>query len=289
LSQGAIMEWKPFPEGTRVKHRDEGYQGWVDGLTQVHEGGKVNPDGKSKYRIRVHGHEKRRLAAELEIADCKDIESIFRSTEDLLQKRIEKQGKEKPEKERLDHWNRLIPLPCTIWALGEYHPERDQKGNLIVNRGNHTHHILRLKKEGPSDVLNYFYEKLDKILAEESTIAMIPSSIPSSLNHGLKDVIRRLAQNRRVDSSSSLLRHQPILPSQSASYYRLNREDINRHLDSIKVIDSSLIWYRVVLLMDDIATTGTSFMGCRKLLLDAGASEVVCLALGVTARLVKKG
>jgi hypothetical protein len=48
------MNWKPFPEGTRVKHRDEGYDGWIDGVTEIRKGGKVNPDGKSKYRIRLH-------------------------------------------------------------------------------------------------------------------------------------------------------------------------------------------------------------------------------------------
>jgi hypothetical protein len=36
----------------------------------------------------------------------------------------------------------------------------------------------------------------------------------------------------------------------------------------------------VILLLDNVITTGTTFMACRKLLLDADAAEVVCFALG---------
>src|SRR5919106_2186441 len=98
------MGWKPFSEGTRVKHRDEGYEGWVDGVTERHEGGKVNPDAKSKYRMRLHDCEKRALAAEQEIEHCKDLESIFRSTATLLQKRIDKRSHDKKETERWRQW-----------------------------------------------------------------------------------------------------------------------------------------------------------------------------------------
>jgi hypothetical protein len=295
------MDWKPFSKGTRVKHRDEGYEGWVDGVTELHAGGKLNPDAKSKYRIRLHDHEKRALAAEQEIEHCKDLESIFRSTATLLQKRIDKQSHDKKENERWRQWNLILPLPCTIWALGEYRPERNQTGGYVVSRGDHTRHILNLKKGALSNAVDYFVEKLEESLAEGFPICMIPSSDPSTISRGLGTVIQRLAQKDRLDASSALIRHQPILPSQSASYYEMqgkrlgvpipidaDRKNIHRHLDTIKVIDSSLIRSRVVLLLDDIVTTGTSFMGCRKLLLDAGASEVVCLALGVTAR-VKGG
>jgi hypothetical protein len=302
------MNWKPFPEGTRVKHRDEGYEGWVDGLTEIRKGGKVNPDEKSKYRIRLHGRDKRALAAEQEIEHCKDLESIFRSTTTLLQRKIDKQSHDKKENERWREWNAILPLPCTIWALGEYRP--NQTGKYVSGRGEHTQHILNLKKVAHSNAVDYFVEKLDEILAHRFPICTIPSSDPSTSSHGLETVVRRLAQKDRVDASSVLFRHCPILASQSASRYKLirknlirkglairddmidmlvkrgemidprvlaDRGNIRRHLDTIKVVDSSLIRSQVVLLLDDIVTTGTSFMACRKLLLDAGASEVVCL------------
>jgi hypothetical protein len=307
------MNWKPFPEGTRVKHSDEGYEGWVDGVTEIRKGGKVNPDGKSKYRIRSHDY-KIALAAEQEIEHCKDLERVFRSTATLLQKKIDKQSHDKKENERWRQWNFIVPLPCTIWALGEYRPERNQIGKYVSSRGDHTQHILNLKKVAASSSVDYFIEKLDEILAHGFPICMIPSSAPSTINisTGLETVIRRLAQKDRVDATSVLIRHRGIMASQSASHYKsllkrlgisidkidmlvkkgevidpgviADRGNISRHLDTIKVVDSCLIRSQVVLLLDDIVTTGTSFMGCRKLLLDAGASEVVCLALGITAR-----
>lgn len=286
------MDWKPFPDGNRVKHRDKGYEGWIDGLTEVAKGGKVNPDGKSKYRIRLHNRERRELAAEQEIEDRKDLETIFRSTATLLHKRIDKQSIDRQENDRWREWNRLLPLPCTIWALGEYH---SLTGGDVTSRGNHTSQILNVKKGALPTAVNYFVGKLDEILSGSFPICIIPSSNPSTTSLGLREIIQGLAQNGRVDASSSLIRHEAIIPSQSATIKRpvvkkyglpldADRENIHRHLDSIKVVDSSVIRSRVVLLLDDIVTTGTSFMACRKLLLDAGASEVVCLALGITKR-----
>jgi hypothetical protein len=228
----------------------------------------------------------------------------------LLKKKIDKKSYDKKENEHWRQWNAILPLPCTIWALGEYRP--NQIGKYVIGRGEHTQHILNLKKLAHSSSIDYFIEKLDEILAEGFPICTIPSSDPSTSSHGLETVVRRLAQKDRVDASSALIRHWPILASQSASYYESRRKrsgirddtidmlvksgqaidprvladrgNIRRHLDTIKVVDSSLIRSQVVLLLDDIVTTGTSFMGCRKLLLDAEASEVVCLALGVTGR-----
>lgn len=306
------MNWKPLPDGTRVKHGEKGYEGWVDGLSGLHKGGKVNPDGKSKYRIRVHGHQMRELAAESEIDVCNDVDSMFRSETSLLQKRIDKRSKDKSENERLREWDAILPLPCTIWALKEYHPERDQRGGYVASRGDHTKHILNLKKRALPSSVDYFVDQLDRILTQGFPICMVPSSYPGT-SGGIVDVIHRLAQNDRINASSLLTRHQAVVPSQSAKYYihltqqakkaglgiehlsrgmgypiDAPRDDIHRHLNTIKIVDSPSIRSRVVLLLDDIVTTGTSFMACRKLLLDAGASDVLCLALGVTTK-VKGG
>lgn len=50
--------------GTKVKHCQEGYEGLIDGRTEICQGPKRNPDGKSQYRIRVQNQEKRKLACE---------------------------------------------------------------------------------------------------------------------------------------------------------------------------------------------------------------------------------
>ena len=53
-----------LPNGTKVRHRVDGFVGHIDGLTQLCKGPKRNPDGVSQYRIRIVGQDRRELAAE---------------------------------------------------------------------------------------------------------------------------------------------------------------------------------------------------------------------------------
>jgi hypothetical protein len=45
--------WIRIPNGTRVRHRSEAYEGVIDGLTEIVSGPERNPDGKTQYRVKV--------------------------------------------------------------------------------------------------------------------------------------------------------------------------------------------------------------------------------------------
>lgn len=45
--------WVRIPDGTRVRHRSEAYEGVIDGLTEIVSGSERNPDGKTQYRVKV--------------------------------------------------------------------------------------------------------------------------------------------------------------------------------------------------------------------------------------------
>ncbi|MFO0700355.1 MAG: hypothetical protein U0236_14110 [Nitrospira sp.] len=45
--------WVRIPNGTRVRHRSEAYEGIIDGLTEIVSGSERNPDGKTQYRVKV--------------------------------------------------------------------------------------------------------------------------------------------------------------------------------------------------------------------------------------------
>lgn len=47
--------WVRIPNGTRVRHRSEAYEGIIDGLTEIVSGSERNPDGKTQYRVKVEG------------------------------------------------------------------------------------------------------------------------------------------------------------------------------------------------------------------------------------------
>jgi len=48
-------DWVRIPDGTRVKHRREGQEGVIDGLTELVTGLQRNPDGRTQYRINIGG------------------------------------------------------------------------------------------------------------------------------------------------------------------------------------------------------------------------------------------
>ncbi len=55
--------WIRIPDGTKVRHRSEAYEGVIDGLTEIVSGSERNPDGKTQYRVNV-GDSTRLLVSE---------------------------------------------------------------------------------------------------------------------------------------------------------------------------------------------------------------------------------
>lgn len=65
-----------IPNGTKVRHRLEGYEGTIDGLTaMVVKGAKLNPDRTTQYRVDV-GTPRRNLAAEEDLLILLDPEGL---------------------------------------------------------------------------------------------------------------------------------------------------------------------------------------------------------------------
>jgi len=59
----SIEQWVRIPNGTKVRHRTEAYEGTIDGLTEIVSGADRNPDGKTQYRVNV-GDSTRLLVSE---------------------------------------------------------------------------------------------------------------------------------------------------------------------------------------------------------------------------------
>jgi hypothetical protein len=58
-----VEHWVRIPDGTRVRHRTEAYEGIIDGLTEIVSSSDRNPDGKTQYRVNV-GDSTRLLVSE---------------------------------------------------------------------------------------------------------------------------------------------------------------------------------------------------------------------------------
>lgn len=63
ISPKALKTWIRIPDGTKVRLREGGQQGVIDGLTELVVGPARNPDGKTQYRLNV-GDPERMLVTE---------------------------------------------------------------------------------------------------------------------------------------------------------------------------------------------------------------------------------
>ena len=68
--------WARIPDGTKVRHTSaDGCEGFIDGLTEIVNSPKRNPDGKTLYRLNV-GTPHRQLAAEADLLILLDQEGL---------------------------------------------------------------------------------------------------------------------------------------------------------------------------------------------------------------------
>lgn len=75
--------WVRIPDGTKVRHRSEAYDGIIDGLTEIVSGSERNPDGRTQYRVNV-GNSTRLLVSEHHLnilLDNKNLVQLGRETE----------------------------------------------------------------------------------------------------------------------------------------------------------------------------------------------------------------
>ena len=135
--------------------------------------------------------------------------------------------------------------------------------------------ILDLK-EGKPAAVQYFYNLLDAEICEDVTICVVPSSDENKKNTGMTMLGEMLAQDgKRINKVFYLQREHSIDKLATGG----NR-DKSVHLNSISTLDDMEISGDVVLLMDDVTTTGNSLYACKEILLSKGANKVEMFALG---------
>jgi predicted amidophosphoribosyltransferase len=145
----------------------------------------------------------------------------------------------------------------------------------LVAATRHTRAIDALNR-GRKWALKQFTEQLDRLLAENITIVVVPGHTPFGDDPPLRELGRALClESRRADGTGCLMRTEKIrrISYGGPSYRQLHR-------DTIEVRQPELLRDRPVLLLDDIVKSGASLRACRELLDEHGATEVQALALG---------
>ncbi|TYS12986.1 hypothetical protein FZC78_22645 [Rossellomorea vietnamensis] len=163
----------------------------------------------------------------------------------------------------------------SFWYLDEYYPYRIG-GELNPNFDTNSGLILDLK-EGLLKGINHYFDILDEMLNRNITLCTVPSSDSLKKVTGIRSLAQKLAAHNRIDATSCLYRETTI-PKAAHGGPR----SVEVHLQTIRVINTHLIYNKEILLLDDIKTSGSSLKACKKLLLNAGAKKVVTLAVGKT-------
>ena len=168
-----------------------------------------------------------------------------------------------------------------IISYGDYKPygwHKHVEGGDSSNYPEHSRRILDVKEGKPRGV-EHFARLLGDDLSEIDgfAIAVVPSHDPNSHTSGLRQIAAKLATGKRTDASGCLIR--------TAKINKLAHggdRNIDIHLQTIRVDNPEKIRGRHVLLIDDVTKSGNSLRASSRLLYEAGAKFVQCVALGRT-------
>lgn len=144
----------------------------------------------------------------------------------------------------------------------------------------HSGKLLDLK-EAREAGLAFFLQVLTTEIKTNTPLALaaVPSSDSTKLRSGVQLLVTRFAPViGALDLGNLILRTQSI-PKLATGGNR----SMDVHLASMEANVVARTKGRAVMLLDDVMTTGNSLAAGRQILLNAGASEVFCVALGQTS------
>lgn len=163
-----------------------------------------------------------------------------------------------------------------IVFLEDYHPKRNGN-NPFFN--DFCINILNLKGGFEVDI-NYFANRLAKLFDNSAfLLCTVPSSTANPQNNnGVAKLARKLTQIKPniKDGTNYLIRNKSIPKAHLGG-----ARDIQLHLDTIIVNNLYFAYNIPILILDDVTTTGSSLIACKKLLLKY-SKDVTCMALGHT-------
>lgn len=149
--------------------------------------------------------------------------------------------------------------------------------------------MLNLKKDGEEykhlreSAINYYYEIYKEFIKPLIKWPMSAVIVPSSKNNkygtGLSELVMKLCEHTQMTYYPGILKRVFDIKKLADG----GKRDINIHLSSIEIDNEVAVKGKVVLLVDDVTTTGNSLLACEQILLDSGALFVVKLALAKTS------
>ncbi len=173
-----------------------------------------------------------------------------------------------------EDWEALS-LEGEVIRCGFYHRYRNPDGTVNQAFDMFSGKILDVKDKKERGI-DFFFRQLDEEICKDVTICVVPSHLAGKSNQsGIADLGRRLAENGRIDKVDFLLRKETI-----DKLAHGGSRDIKVQINSIGTNQDMSIAGDVVLIVDDVTTSGASLEACKQVLMEHGARRVAMLALG---------
>lgn len=171
-------------------------------------------------------------------------------------------------------------LTSYIICLVRYHPYRDGKNPHFDDTSGLLIDLKERKPKAIEAFTQMIEEKAHAVVDNHWPIAVVPPHDPDDPESGIQIVAQRLIERNEHPDATDCLYRAEFVPPQASNSGRRSRAD---HRESLDVQGSPRINQKTVLLLDDITTTGQSMEVAKRLLLQAGAAKVQCLAIGRTS------
>ncbi|MBK1811545.1 phosphoribosyltransferase [Clostridium sp. YIM B02505] len=170
-----------------------------------------------------------------------------------------------------------------IWYLHDYHTYwmYDAYGEKVLNPA-HTK-ILYQFKQGDAHAIEHYYNLMkDELInfrnTSDTIIIPIPSSKSGQVSSSLLTLSERLATYNNIRYLNNCLERTVDIPKLAQGGDR--HKEV--HFNSLRINNPQLVKNKVILLLDDVTTSGNSLLASKELFEKKDTSEVICLSLTKT-------
>jgi HAD superfamily hydrolase (TIGR01509 family) len=170
----------------------------------------------------------------------------------------------------------------------QVNPRHDKPSSKIINLKSIDSANEKLAESGFKYVhtaldhkrIQFFVDEIRRILSDtcELTVCVMPKSKQCREPSGIRCIAEQLVNDKVTDGTSVIQR----IVDQEAKH-RGGDRNYEHELASLEAVNSELIQDRIVLLLDDVTTTGNSLRAGKSLLLSHHARRVIMFALGKTS------
>ena len=174
-------------------------------------------------------------------------------------------------------WNDIADRNGIVY-YGYYHKYRLPDGSINADfYADKISGLILDVKDRDERGLNFFFNQLQGEIKDGVTICVVPGHWAGVENDSsIAMLARRLAStNDRIDAVDYIVRTKTI-----SKLARGGSRDIDIQRESLGVNPDMSITGSVILLVDDVTTSGNSLLACKELLLKHGAKDVAMFALG---------